>query len=103
MIIFHLHNNPLGRLKQHIADLEKSIPSIKVNHSEGRHGSDKGCCEWCGIVNPNQFCQCDKATNDGKERRRMEVAELKKLYKIIGKSTKSQQKLIFKYLNITSL
>lgn len=102
MINFSFDKNPLFIFKKHIIKLEKSIPEIKINHSEGYHGSDKGCCSYCGVVNPNNYAQCDKETQESQERARNQIIQLKKLYKIIGKRTKSQQKLIFKYLNIPS-
>lgn len=101
MIDFSFDKNPLFCFKKHIVQLEKSIPTIKKNHSEGYHGSDKGCCSYCGIVNPNEYVQCDKETKERQESAKKEVIQLKKLYKILGKRTRSQQKLIFKYLKIS--
>ena len=100
MTHFTFFKNPLESFNNHINEFESNIPKIIVKHSEGRHGSDKGCCEWCGKSNPNIFCECEEATQRAKKRGLEHVAELRKLYDIIKPMSKEDQKLLFKYIGI---
>lgn len=95
---FSSYKSPVTELKNYIAELENKIPSIKVNHSEGNHGSDKGCCSWCGIVDPNMFMVCEKETAEAKVRVKEKVNGLKELFTLISKIKKGEQKILFRYL-----
>jgi hypothetical protein len=95
---FSQYKSPITELKNYIAELQDSIPTIKVNHSEGNHGSDKGCCSWCGIVNPNNFMICEEQTAKAKLRTQKKVDGLKELFTLISKIRKEEQKILFRYL-----